>query len=1524
MSSAGGSMGGHDPRAHGKIASIVRTFGSWAHGKQSIAAKKLLAKGIAKSPEHANALCFMPGTLIQTEAGLVEIENLVPGDMVRTHLGRYRPVDAVVCSHMHYEGDMIELRTRLSHVPLVVTPAHMVWAARGAEFWEGTRTRKRSRKARAAAGQESPVRTTVETPYANQSFGAPRLIAAEDIRDSDYLLFPVQREVEDRPDVSDDDLFFIGLYAGDGHIARGTSPSIAFGRKDAEVMDRYIAYVERRTGHTPRVSDHGKYGSQCWNVAVRSKQGGRDLAEMFHEACPGNAYTKRFAPWVMALPAERLRRVLDGFWSADGHIRPNRAERVMSLANLDLVLQVRDMLLALGERPRVRKSRSAKASVIKGREVQNRDAWSVSYSPGAKKSSGLMNDEWIALPVSSVKRIPYSGPVYDAEVREDHTLCGVYVSMSNSAWLKDQWAGTTKWRGDGSNPKQKAEDAAISAKARATAEVRFPRRRKIREDDMLVPVGTIDALTEAFPLVSSPRVLAAVLREALKDPDIPLPKEGVIDWSDADALHEHLARIAAGAPTLVESDLIEWDPSQPRAPKGTSVGGQFIGALLDTVNPSGTVHTDYDPSWRASAKLAPNITTLATTRGIDPDTKIAVYRGVPKGAQTALNPGDFVTTDRRLAKDYAGTGDVISQEVSAGDLLDEIDEPDGGEHIFRPRSLLEGWNADLHPRLPKGEGGGRFTRTTSLFTKPDAEELHANLISPQVMSTSRARLLRNSAQARAEERDVIRRARERWRGTDIDLTSSRGHIKARDARIQRGVDRMNDAGLERMGRWTTAGGVSPSVLRILKRAGRLETRTREIDGTRVTFHRAKRANRPWHEGDLVEGWETHFDPVSRKRKRLLRGADGKFGRGSRAKKPNFDRDATRALKSKFDREAIGPKKRPKFGRADGPMSPKPRRDDIAADLARQSEFYTRAEREGRNDRHLVTTPPEVFAKPDTQRTSSLTPEQRKRIDAQLDDIFPGRVKRGGMVPREPKGGTLASASLSATKKKAYMVFDNKGAHIADFTDARKALAKREKLRKQGIRARVVTPKMQEAMLREGSLLVEGWEFYLNPKTNKRKRLLRGADGKFGRGQRKALSRKDFEKGDARDAPSAPTPEPRFRRAKSIVRSFRHADGTQTKKPGITYHPVTNRTPRRGFAVAIPDNEAMIIPLKDFNDAHVQKFLDDHRDVFEKNTNVFLGGWVEDDQVFLELSQVYSSRTEARKVARARGEIAIWDLAKNDEDRLMTPEEAKKVIANDANPGGKSLRLALDGQDTQTRYTLSDGVGGRVYTDERTRVQDAIIEKLFEGAVPAEGTPTAIFLAGGSASGKSTIEKGLDTQGMVTIDSDAIKKMLPEYIDLMKIGGDARAPAAMNVHEESSDIAARAYEMAKERGFSVVIDGTGNSGPGKFLSKLDDARDSGYDVDVVYVSAPTAVAQARAKKRAERDGRLVPPEVIASIHKGVSRAFEGDILTSDYPVQVWDTGAEGQPPALIYERARGAEGRVKDQTLFSAFLAKAKE
>jgi hypothetical protein len=106
---------------------------------------------------------------------------------------------------------------------------------------------------------------------------------------------------------------------------------------------------------------------------------------------------------------------------------------------------------------------------------------------------------------------------------------------------------------------------------------------------------------------------------------------------------------------------------------------------LDTLNPTGSIFTKYDPSTRATAEISPQLTTYDITANLSPDDFVTVYRGVPSGVKS-INEGDFVTTNKQLAKDYAGEGAVISKKVRASELLDDVNEPMGAEYIYRPRA----------------------------------------------------------------------------------------------------------------------------------------------------------------------------------------------------------------------------------------------------------------------------------------------------------------------------------------------------------------------------------------------------------------------------------------------------------------------------------------------------------------------------------------------------------------------------------------------------------------------------------------------------------------------------------------------------------------------------------------------------------------------------------------------------------------------------------------------------------------------
>lgn len=107
------------------------------------------------------------------------------------------------------------------------------------------------------------------------------------------------------------------------------------------------------------------------------------------------------------------------------------------------------------------------------------------------------------------------------------------------------------------------------------------------------------------------------------------------------------------------------------------------GAVLDSINPTGSVFVKYDPSQRATATLGKNLTTLDKTMGVTPEEMVTIYRGVPSGV-SKINAGDFVTTNQMLAKDYAGGGKVVAQKVPANSIIDDITEPLGEEYIYRP------------------------------------------------------------------------------------------------------------------------------------------------------------------------------------------------------------------------------------------------------------------------------------------------------------------------------------------------------------------------------------------------------------------------------------------------------------------------------------------------------------------------------------------------------------------------------------------------------------------------------------------------------------------------------------------------------------------------------------------------------------------------------------------------------------------------------------------------------------------------
>jgi hypothetical protein len=98
------------------------------------------------------------------------------------------------------------------------------------------------------------------------------------------------------------------------------------------------------------------------------------------------------------------------------------------------------------------------------------------------------------------------------------------------------------------------------------------------------------------------------------------------------------------------------------------------------------IFQEYDSEQRTTEDSNAAEDTPLTDLGFDPEAEITVYRGVPEGVDE-INAGDWVSSLPQLAKDYAGTGNVISMKVKAKDLLTDPSSGEGAyteEMVYRP------------------------------------------------------------------------------------------------------------------------------------------------------------------------------------------------------------------------------------------------------------------------------------------------------------------------------------------------------------------------------------------------------------------------------------------------------------------------------------------------------------------------------------------------------------------------------------------------------------------------------------------------------------------------------------------------------------------------------------------------------------------------------------------------------------------------------------------------------------------------
>lgn len=309
--------------------------------------------------------CFPGSSRVATSRGYVPIQDIRPGEIVLTHTGRWRRVDAV--SVREYSGPLQAIKTSGNFAALRCTPNH-------------------------------PIRVC------NPSDQTYAWKEAQEVVPGDYAVMP--RLGESLKILSRDWVRLLAWYVTEGSVCR-TAAQFTLGCKEQSVADWIVSFLASEgVGATPRAA------KSTINVQARSAR----LADWFVRSCGSGSWNKRI-PWdfISGWEAEFFDELMLG----EG-CRVSESRWAYATVSPSLAYDVQMLAGMLGYAAGI-VSYPAKECSIEGRVVQCREKYNVQISKGTSTNRIRPSRHGVAVLVRSVETEDFTGDVYNLSVSGDHS-----------------------------------------------------------------------------------------------------------------------------------------------------------------------------------------------------------------------------------------------------------------------------------------------------------------------------------------------------------------------------------------------------------------------------------------------------------------------------------------------------------------------------------------------------------------------------------------------------------------------------------------------------------------------------------------------------------------------------------------------------------------------------------------------------------------------------------------------------------------------------------------------------------------------------------------------------------------------------------------------------------------------------------------------------------------------------------------------------------------------------------------------
>lgn len=401
-----------------------------------------------------NNFCFVPGTNVLTKGrGYVPIETVKVGDLVWTHLRRWKPVRKVLSG----KSRMIHEARIVGNPSLMATPNH--WF----------RLREAARTSGRGGGHIRPFGEPdwVSVGFVNRPAFAEIAVPKWDAKEPKLIVPKSRRDLGRVLDIDEHDALALGLYMAEGHTS-GNQVHWTLSWSEEHLAELAECFAKKAA---PQAKCSWRNGEGTIRVTSSSAAFANSLREI------GKSNQKCLPLEWLGWPLHLRIAVVRGWLMGDGFLGTNNRNtkwpgRFFSGCSIsrNWIMWARTTLLEAGYRPRIWCDDTDRESLFGDRRVEHRHPiWSLSlnaddsarlrsvmtskyenkhwpsviHSGKRKSGSSLVHDEkgvWAKLCNKPGECKKYEGVVYNLEVEDDESFTAEDVVVHNAQDFIRQFA----------------------------------------------------------------------------------------------------------------------------------------------------------------------------------------------------------------------------------------------------------------------------------------------------------------------------------------------------------------------------------------------------------------------------------------------------------------------------------------------------------------------------------------------------------------------------------------------------------------------------------------------------------------------------------------------------------------------------------------------------------------------------------------------------------------------------------------------------------------------------------------------------------------------------------------------------------------------------------------------------------------------------------------------------------------------------------------------------------------------------